>query len=446
MWLFVRKFAENFKSNTMIVEFSVKNFRSICDLQTISFVATNLKSSRENESVDLNNIVAENEMKLLRTIGIYGANASGKSNIIKALEYFCDAVSDLPSPESRLSKLAQPFLYQIDSEYTESFFQIVVIVEDKKYRYGFTVKKNPAAINNHIASREIITSEWLFGHKNINQGKYFSRKNLEVNKSNLPNNENIAPLEYEHTLFLTHAASYNKDICAKVRQAISGYITSKFSARGDFYRFHSMRQIDNPELKPGFLEFLRSFGLNYSDIYFKKDENVISSNRFPLEKLFLTKVACHDESVNVTLNMQEHESDGTKKLFDIAGLLLHAFSIKVSGLIILDEIDSNFHPSLLIQLIRLFNDPEVNKSNVQLLFTSHDTNLMSPSLMRRDQFYFVEKEQNEGTRLYSLAELKGIRNDADFAKQYLAGFYGGVPMLSEFLNDSNADYDGTLGS
>lgn len=430
----------------MIVEFSVKNFRSISDLQTVSFVATNLKSSKENESVDLNNIVSENGMKLLKTIGVYGANASGKSNIIKALEFFCDAISDLPSPESKLSKLSQPFLYQKDSEDTESFFQIVLIVEEKKYRYGFTVKKNPEAINNPNVSREIITSEWLFGPKNSNQGKYFSRKNLELDKASLPGNENIAPLEYEHTLFLTHAASYNKDICAKVRQAISGYITSKFSARGDFYRFHSIRQIDNSELKPRFLEFLRSFGLNYSDIYFKKDEDTSSSYKFSLEKLFLTKSACYDESVNVTLNMQENESDGTKKLFDIAGLLLHAFNIKVSGMIILDEVDSNFHPSLLIRLISLFNDPEVNKSNVQLLFTSHDTNLMNPSLMRRDQFYFAEKEQNEGTRFYSLADLKGIRNDADFAKQYLAGFYGGVPMLSEFLNDNNADNNGTLGS
>lgn len=427
----------------MIVEFSVKNFRSISDLQTVSFVATNLRSSKENESVDLNNIVSDNGMKLLKTIGVYGANASGKSNIIKALEFFCDAISDLPSPESRLSKLSQPFLYQNNSEDTESFFQIVLIVEEKKYRYGFTVKKNPEAINNPNVSREIITSEWLFGPKNTNQGKYFSRKNLEVDKASLPGNENIAPLEYEHTLFLTHAASYNKDICAKVRQAISGYITSKFSARGDFYRFHSIRQIDNSELKPRFLEFLRSFGLNYSDIYFKKDDDTSS---IPLEKLFLTKSACYDENFNVTLNMQENESDGTKKLFDIAGLLLHAFNIKVSGLIILDEVDSNFHPSLLIRLISLFNDPEVNKSNVQLLFTSHDTNLMSPSLMRRDQFYFAEKELNEGTRFYSLADLKGIRNDADFAKQYLAGFYGGVPMLSEFLNDNNANNDGTLGT
>ncbi len=430
----------------MIVEFSVKNFRSISDLQTISFAATNLKSSNENESVDLNNIVSDNGMKLLKTIGVYGANASGKSNIIKALEFFCEAISDLPSPESRLSKLAQPFLYQNNSEDTESFFQIVLIIEEKKYRYGFTVKKNPEAINNSTISREIITSEWLFGPKNTNQGKYFLRKNLEVDKTSLPANENIAPLEYEHTLFLTHAASYNKDICAKVRQAISAYITSKFSARADYYRFHSIRQIGNSELKPRFLEFLRSFGLNYSDIYFKKDEDASSGNKFSLEKLFLTKSACYDESVKVTLNMQENESDGTKKLFDIAGLLLHAFNIKVSGLIILDEIDSNFHPSLLINLINLFNDPEVNKSNVQLLFTSHDTNLMNPSLMRRDQFYFAEKEQNEGTRFYSLADLKGIRNDADFAKQYLAGFYGAVPMLSEFLNDNNANNDGTLGS
>lgn len=430
----------------MIVEFSVKNFRSIYDLQTVSFVATNLKSSKENESVDLNNIVSDKGMKLLKTIGIYGANASGKSNIIKALEFFCNAISDLPSPESRLSKLSQPFLYQKDLGDTASFFQIVLFVEDKKYRYGFTVKKNPEAIKNPNASREIITSEWLFGPKNINQGKYFSRKNLEVDKASLPSNENIAPLEYEHTLFLTHAASYNKDICAKVRQAISGYITSKFGESEDFYRFHSIRQIDNSESKSRFLAFLRSFGLNYSDIYFKKDENTASSNRFPLEKLFLTKSACYDESVNVTLNMQENESDGTKKLFDIAGLLLHAFNIKVSGLIILDEIDSNFHPSLLIRLISLFNDPEVNNSNVQLLFTSHDTNLMNPSLMRRDQFYFAEKDQNEGTKFYSLAELKGIRNDADFAKQYLAGFYGGVPILSEFLNDKNLDNVGTLGS
>jgi AAA15 family ATPase/GTPase len=430
----------------MIVEFSVKNFRSISDLQTISFASTSLKSSKENEQVDNNNIVPEDGMKLLKTIGIYGANASGKSNMIKALEFFCQAVSDLPSPESRLSRLTQPFLYQNDFENTESFFQIVLIADGKKYRYGFTVKFNPQAKDNTDVSREIIASEWLFGPKNTNQGKYFLRTNLEVDKTSLPGNENIASLEYEHTLFLTHAASYNKDICAEIRNVIKGYITSKFSTRSDFYRFHSIRQIEDIELKPRFIDFLKSFGLNYSDIYFKKDDESNKKNNYPLDKLFLTKISCHDNSVNVTLNMEDSESEGTKKLFDLAGLLLHAFNIEKSGLIILDEIDSNFHPSLLIKLISMFNDPNINKSNTQLLFTSHDTNLLDSSIMRRDQFYIAEKENNDGTRFFSLAELKGIRNDADFAKQYLAGFYGGKPLLSEFLNDNNLKNDGTLGN
>lgn len=430
----------------MIVEFSVKNFRSISDLQTISFAATSLKSSKENEQVDDNNIVPEDGMKLLKTIGIYGANASGKSNMIKALEYFCQSVSDLPSPESRLSRLTQPFLYQNNIENTESFFQIILIVDSKKYRYGFTVKMNPEALDNPEISREVVSSEWLFGPKNTNQVKYFLRNNLQVDKASLPGNESIASLEYEHTLFLTHAASYNKDICAEIRNAIKGFITSKFSIRSDFYRFHSIRQIEDINLKPRFIHFLKSFGLNYSDIYFKKDDESNKKNNYPLDKLFLTKIACHDNSMNVTLNMEDNESEGTKKLFDLAGLLLHAFNIEKSGLIILDEIDSNFHPSLLIKLIRMFNDPEINKSNTQLLFTSHDTNLLDSTIMRRDQFYIAEKENNDGTRFFSLAELKGIRNDADFAKQYLAGFYGGKPLLSEFLNDNNLKNDGTLGN
>jgi uncharacterized protein len=430
----------------MVVEFSVKNFRSIFELQTISFSSTSLKSSKENEQVDQYNIVPDVGVGLLKTIGIYGANANGKSNIIKALEFFCEAISDLPSPESRLSRLTQPFLYQNNPENTESFFQIILIVDGKKYRYGFTLKINSEVKSNPDVSREIIVSEWLFGPKNTNQVKYFLRTNLEVDKTNLSGNESIASLEYEHTLFLTHAASYNKDICAEIRNVIKGFITSKFGTRSDFYRFHSIRQIEDIELKPRFIDFLKSFGLNYSDIYFKKDDESIKKNSYPLNKLFLTKIACHDNSINVTLNMEDNESDGTKKLFDLAGLLLYAFNIKISGLIILDEIDSNFHPSLLIKLISLFNDPNINKSNTQLLFTSHDTNLLNPSLMRRDQFYFAEKENNEGTRLYSLAELKGIRNDADFAKQYLAGFYGGKPLLSEFVNDNNLKNDGTLGN
>ena len=128
--------------------------------------------------------------------------------------------------------------------------------------------------------------------------------------------------------------------------------------------------------------------------------------------------------IEVKLNLSNNESDGTKKIFDLAGLLFRAFNFSSSAFIILDDIDSHFHPFMLSKLIGLFNNPAINKSKSQLLFTSYNTNLMSPSIMRRDQFFFTDKGDDNATRLFSLAKIRGVRNNADFAKQYLAGLYG----------------------
>jgi AAA15 family ATPase/GTPase len=174
--------------------------------------------------------------------------------------------------------------------------------------------------------------------------------------------------------------------------------------------------------------------LNYSDVAFEDEEEVLKTKIVPQNQITLLKEYKIKDDVNLNrnLNLYYNESVGTQKLFDLVGLLLITFSLTKPAFLTLDEIDSNFHPSLLIKLINMFNDPKVNKSNSQLLFTSHDTNLMSPSIMRRDQFYFAEKKEDHSTRLYSLADLKGIRNDADFAKQYLAGYYGALPVLEEY--------------
>jgi len=146
----------------MIVEFSVKNFRSIKELQTISFVATGLKSSDDFAEVDKNNIAEEGTTKLLKTIGVYGANASGKSNIISAMEYFLQAIKNEASSESNLALLCDPFLYQDVPFSSEVFFQIVFFVNQRKYRYGFTVKRNISELKNieDRQSSEIIVSEW----------------------------------------------------------------------------------------------------------------------------------------------------------------------------------------------------------------------------------------------------------------------------------------------
>src|SRR5690606_26972633 len=122
----------------MIVEFSVKNFRSIKELQTISFSKTGLKSSEKNQQVDINNIASDGGMELFKTIGVYGANASGKSNVIKALDLFIRTITREPSSQSNMSDLCAPFLYQGDAENTESFFQLMIIIDNVKYRYGLT--------------------------------------------------------------------------------------------------------------------------------------------------------------------------------------------------------------------------------------------------------------------------------------------------------------------
>ena len=275
--------------NIMIVEFSVKNFRSIQDLQTISFKATGLSSAPKNSEVDRCNIFTDGGEELLKVVGLYGPNASGKTNLIKALEYFCQIVGALPSPESRLSRLSQPFLYQENSIETESYFQMVLIINGKKYRYGFTIRKNVTDDISVDNSSEVITNEWLFGPKGTKQGKYFVRSGLNVESTSYIKSNNIAPLEYEHSLFLTHVASYNKGICADIRNKIRGFTTPMFRSRSDFYRFHSIRQIETAELKENFLEFLRSFGLDYDDIYYQREKVTKERNEFTLSRLFLEK-------------------------------------------------------------------------------------------------------------------------------------------------------------
>lgn len=413
----------------MIVEFSVKNFRSIKELQTISFAATALDSNREKyPEVDQYNIAEEGGLRLLKTVGIYGPNASGKSNLIKALSYFMAAIVDLPSSESRLGMLADPFLYQAAPRESDSFFQIILILEGKKYRYGFTVRKN-AHLDSSNASKEVVTSEWLFGPKEKNQVKYFTRKDLEVQKDNLANAKMVPPLQYAHSLYLTHSAAFVKGICADICSFFRRNTISNCTTNAEAFLSPTLWMIEHREKRLDLLAFLSGFGLFYDDIELEREEGQTAEEAFKKNGLFLIKKGPGKSGLPIRLDLMANESDGTRKLLGMAGMLFLAAASGLGFFIVLDELDSNFHPSLVRRLIEMCNDFQFNETNFQLLFTSHDTNLMDPELMRRDQFYFAEKDINEATYLFSLSDLKGVRNDADFAKNYLAGFYGALPVL-----------------
>lgn len=429
----------------MIVEFSVKNFRSINEMQTLSFATTGLKSAKEYSYIDTNNVNEYRDTCLFNTLGIYGANASGKSNIVKALDYFLKAITNQPSSLSNLHSLCQPFLYQENLEQTESYFQVIIILKAVKYRYGLTVKRNLEAkeLGQNTISSEIVTSEWLYSNKGKNMTPLFQREGKRIVKNALQNKNKIPQsIPYDHTLFLTHAAAFDTHgDCKSITDYLRGFFASDFEIKHDKFRWMSIRHLNDTEnLKSTFRELLSSFNLKYDDILLDEDTEIDYQKVFPQDKIsFIKKYRVKDRLNHVNLNLKFHESSGTQKMFDLAGLLLITFSLPQSAFIILDEIDSNFHPALLIKLVGLFNDPEINKSKSQLLFTSHDTNLMSPAIMRRDQFYFTEKNEDNSTRLYSLADLKGIRNDADFAKQYLAGYYGAVPVLENYCSSKDLE-------
>lgn len=436
----------------MIVEFSVRNFRSIKDLQTISFKATGLKSATKYKSVDVSNIVLVDGVQYLKTIGLYGANASGKSNIVKAFNYFIEALTSQPSANSNLGNLCDPFMYQENPDDTESFFQIVFIVKNKKYRYGFTTKKNTTKrdVSNVGAqySQEIVTNEWLYGTSNKNMMPMFVREGQNVKNTMTSDAGVVIPQElpYLHSLFLTHAAAFDSNGTPKtVIDYFSGSVinTEKSELNNRFYSLLYLQGVFGEDSKNEVIKLLNVFNLKYDNVFIQDEDDdsadkskpkfVVSQDKI----IFQKKYAIRDGITSVDLNLKNNESAGTQKLFDLAGMLLFILGYKRAGspIVIIDEIDSNFHPSLLIKLIELFNTPSFNKANAQLLFTSHDTNLMSPEIMRRDQFYFSEKGQNQATRIYSLADLRGIRNGADFAKAYLAGLYGAIPVLQDYIEE-----------
>ena len=425
----------------MIIEFSVKNYRSIRDLQTISFKATGLKSPAGSD-IDADNIVKSNGVSLLKTVGLYGANASGKSNMLMALSYFTKVVGSLAIDSREIRPLYDPFLFETSNE--GCFFQIVLLLNGKKYRYGFVVNKLDNTPGKNSSNEVKIESEWLYGNVGKNMKRLFLRVGNEVKENNLPTSEGMViptKLPYPHTLFLVHAAAFDakgipEQIVSYLKRRIIGNIVYK-----EMFRGVSINAIK--ESTPLFLSFLKLFNMKYDDIELIDDEIYANINYlgFPLNKVLLKRTTHDGNNKPLYMNLEHRESSGNKKIFDLAGVLFMSFYAKNDPfLIVIDEIDSNFHPSLLIKLIEMFNNPKINKNNSQLLFTSHDTNLMSPSIMRRDQFYFAEKQEDESTRLYSLADLRGIRNDADFAKQYLAGYYGALPVLNDYIEmEENED-------
>lgn len=423
----------------MIIEFSVSNYCSFDSIQTLSFRATSLESG--SNAVDSKNIINSENVRYLKTVGLYGANASGKTNLIKAITFFRDMVINSVVAEDYSKANVNPFRQSKTGFEKQSYFQIMLLIEHKKYRYGFTLKNNGD-----------IGSEWLFGPAEKNETYYFKRTGQDIQVNGEWFSEGLSLPEdnlRSDALFLSFCSSYNGTVSKTIRRFLSFGVTidAKVSRRGlraGAFLFDGIYGQTNKLVESGnegmILTWLKEVGLVYNAIRIPEREDRIAGRQ-----IFLSK-NIYDEDGQVTgeteMNLNIDESEGTRKFYTYIGRFYRKF--QEGGVYICDEIDSNFHPSLLLKIIQLFQNPNINKANAQLLFTSHDTNLMDPKVMRRDQFYFAEKNIYDSTKLYSLADLRGIRNNADFARQYLAGIYGALPMLGNYLEEQENEADDNI--
>ncbi|OZH51795.1 abortive infection protein [Hydrocoleum sp. CS-953] len=422
----------------MLIEFSVGNYLSFKETVTLSMVATNVIA--KNKSVDENNVFdVDEELSLLKSVAVYGANASGKSNLIQAMNFMRWFVLN-SSKETQLGDAinVEEFKLSTETEREPSFFEIVFILEEKLYRYGFEVDEKK------------VVSEWLFYVPKVRESKLFERDENGIKMTKVfKEGELISDKTRNNALFLSVNAQFNGKISTNIfRWFMDLNIIS--GLHSDFYQQVTVEYLQDSEYENEIIQLIRKWDLGIDNIKivpknvlleelqelpgfteeFRKRmlEAGVQINQIQIKTLH-KKYDYEGEMVSqVVFDFQENESEGTKKLFAFAVPILD--SLRYGDILIIDELDARLHPIITRAIIELFNSNQTNPENAQLIFTTHDTNLLSNKIFRRDQIWFTEKNRQGATDLYSLVEYK-VRNDASFESDYIKGRYGAIPFLGD---------------
>ncbi|WP_395052610.1 ATP/GTP-binding protein [Flavobacterium sp.] len=398
----------------MLLEFTVGNFLSFKDKKTFSLEAGSITELKDN-------VVKEGKYKVLRTAVIYGANSSGKSNFIKALDFMVSTVKNSSKLNSTDKLNAKPFLLSTETENEPSFFEILYSKSGVRYRYGFE-------LNN-----DKILSEWLFILKENSKKEdlYFIRNKDGILVSEIFSEaKTFIENTRENGLFLSLLDQLNIHFAKEILKNFTyTYLKSGIDHQDSIIMTSIIHKDEYYDDKVD--KFIENLNLGFKKFLLDDDETKSFRNRL---KTVHYKFDNNGKIVeNIQFKLIENESSGTNKLFDISGYIVLA--IQFGLILIIDELDSKLHPILTQEIIKYFNNPETNPNKAQLIFTTHDTNLLGANLFRRDQIWFTEKDEFEATDLYSLLEFKDgdgktVRKDRSFEKDYINGRYGAIPYIS----------------
>jgi uncharacterized protein len=415
------------KKVVMILYFKVANYKSIKDKLTINFNASSIGEHQES------NVIEGDKLKLLRGILLYGHNASGKSKILEALT-FCRyfVINSVDRPVNQSIEV-EPFELSTTTTQKPSFFEVGFSLGKYRYRYGFE------------ADKERIHKEWLLESKSEKEYPLFLRidKEFEIDYKRFPNSNDLEKRTRKNALFLSVAAQWN----VQKAEDISAWFESICTVHGlqdQHYRDFTLALMKDKATADLINNFMRKADLGINSVS-AVDLPSIANEITPLKGIPSTLgrsgvssssaiFAYHNvyggqnQLVNtIPFFMDKSESEGTKKYFNMIGILITA--VREGRLVIIDEFDARFHTLLSKAILKLFNSPE-NASQAQLLVASHDTALLDRDLLRRDQIYFIEKNQFGATNATSLVEFKP-RKETPYYKNYLDGRYGAIPIVED---------------
>jgi AAA15 family ATPase/GTPase len=390
----------------------------------------------DNDELDKNNVFKVNQnFSLLKSAAIYGANASGKSNLILAL-YFMQSFVINSSKLQITDKIdLEKFRLSSETEDKPSFFKIVFHLDNKTYEYSFEV------------TQERVISEGLSCTPKTRKTNIFSREKDKIKYSkSLMKGKDVKDLTKKNTLFLSIAAQFNDPLAGKILlwfsrlKIISGSQLENLRQLSIDYLYREQN------LKNEIVSLIKKLDLSIKDMSIEVGRKPLDNFHKDIPDTVYNSIETYHEKYDLegkvigleSFQLNKHESRGTQKLFALLAPILSV--LKASEVLIIDELDSLLHPLMAIAIIGLFNSQHTNPKNAQLIFATHDVNLLSNQLFRRDQIWFTEKNRQEATDLYSLVEFD-IDNNASFEQDYIQGRYGAIPFIGD-LSKVIGDYCG----
>lgn len=415
----------------MLVEFRVKNFRSIRAEQKLSLVATKDDSHLDTHVFATNTSTAPS---LLKSAVLYGANASGKSNLINALAFMQEVVATSATTlrEGELFSYA-PFKLDAESASESSEFEITFVEKGVRYQYGFALRP------------ERVVEEWLLVYKSQRPQMWFSRrfdkergKDIYEIRASLTGKRAIwKESTRANSLFLSKAVDLNSDKLRPVFLWIVNNLVVIGAGSQPNFDF-SVKYIQTEAGTKDILNFLTSADISINDI--KLENRKMSQFGFEIKKEGISTQLFHEiekfmptflhkgTEGSATFEFND-ESTGTQRLFAFAGPIFDV--LQQARVLIVDELDNSLHTLIIRFILNLFHSVSSNPNGAQLIFTTHNTSLLHHEIFRRDQIWFVEKDAAHVTHIFPLTDFS-VRKKEAWESGYLGGRYGALPFIDEF--------------